>query len=71
MKENGYLAILILIKFVSIYSGPHFFFKEQYQNRKVNSIYFDDLNYSSIKQNLDGVSDKKKYRIRWYGDYIY
>jgi hypothetical protein len=47
----------------------HFFFKEQYQNRKVNSIYFDDLNYSSIKQNLDGVSDKKKYRIRWYGDY--
>ena len=46
-----------------------FFFKEQYQNRNVNSIYFDDLNYSSIKQNLDGVSNKKKYRIRWYGDF--
>ena len=27
------------------------------------------MNYSSIKQNLDGVSNKKKYRIRWYGDF--
>jgi len=46
-----------------------FFFGPQYSNRRVNSIYFDDTNYSSINQNLDGVSDKKKYRLRWYGDY--
>ena len=47
----------------------NFFFTNQYLDRKVNSIYFDDLNYSSIRQNLDGVSNKKKYRIRWYGDF--
>ena len=43
------------------------FFNKQYPDRRVNSIYFDDDNYSSIKENLDGVSNKKKIRIRWYG----
>ena len=31
-------------------------------------IYFDTNNYVSIRQNLDGVSNKKKIRIRWYGN---
>jgi len=46
----------------------NFFFCKQYPNRKVNSIYFDDINYSSILENLDGVSEKKKIRVRWYGE---
>ena len=45
----------------------NFFFSVQYPKRKINSLYFDDLNYSSINENLDGTSEKKKYRIRWYG----
>ena len=44
------------------------FFQNQYPYRKVNSIYFDTNNYTSIRQNLDGISEKKKVRIRWYGD---
>ena len=47
----------------------NFFFTNQYADRYVNSIYFDDVNYSSIRQNLDGVSNKKKYRLRWYDDF--
>ena len=43
------------------------FFREHYPPRKVNSIYFDTDDYLSIRQNLDGVSNKKKIRIRWYG----
>ncbi len=46
----------------------NFFFRFQYPKRKVNSIYFDNSGYSSIKENLDGVSNKKKIRLRWYGD---
>jgi hypothetical protein len=40
--------------------------KKSYDDRCVNSIYFDDINYSSVKDNLVGISDRKKYRIRWY-----
>tara|TARA_B100000795_G_C22782016_1_gene432802 strand:- start:53 stop:727 length:675 start_codon:yes stop_codon:yes gene_type:complete len=43
------------------------FFSTQHPNRRVNSIYFDNANLSSIRQNLDGVSEKKKIRVRWYG----
>ena len=43
-------------------------YKESFPLRKVNSIYFDDYNLSSIYQNLDGVTEKKKLRIRWYGN---
>ena len=42
-------------------------FNNQHPNRRVNSIYFDDKDYSSIIENLDGVSNKKKFRVRWYG----
>ena len=45
-----------------------FFFNIHFPTRKVNSIYFDNSSYSSIRQNLDGVSVKKKIRLRWYGD---
>jgi len=44
------------------------FFRPQYPLRKVNSIYFDTHDYESIRQNLDGISNKKKIRIRWYGN---
>ena len=44
-----------------------FFFKNHYPSRKVNSIYYDDINLSNIIQNLDGVSNRVKYRVRWYG----
>jgi hypothetical protein len=44
-----------------------FLFHIQHPKRHVNSIYFDDNNYTSIKDNLDGVSDRSKYRVRWYG----
>tara|TARA_B100000035_G_scaffold304392_1_gene304069 strand:+ start:434 stop:1117 length:684 start_codon:yes stop_codon:yes gene_type:complete len=43
-------------------------FNFQHNKRKVNSLYFDDKNLSSIRENLDGVSEKTKYRIRWYGN---
>ena len=45
----------------------NFYFSVHYPKRKINSLYFDDLKYSSINENLDGISQKKKYRIRWYG----
>ena len=54
---------------VSSLMRSKFFFRTHYPTRRVNSIYFDTNDYSSIRQNLDGVSEKKKIRIRWYGNY--
>jgi len=32
----------------------------------VNSIYFDDASLSALRQNLDGVGERIKLRLRWY-----
>ena len=61
-KSNNFLVLInALIR-------SNLFFRTQYPLRKVNSVYFDTYNYNSIRQNLDGVSNKKKIRIRWYGN---
>ena len=38
-----------------------------YDNRKVNSIYFDNVDFSSVRDNLTGISERSKLRLRWYG----
>ena len=40
----------------------------EYGDRNVNSIYFDTENFQSAQDNLAGISDRKKYRVRWYND---
>ena len=39
-----------------------------YDNRKVNSIYFDDVGFSSVRDNLSGIAQRNKLRLRWYGN---
>ena len=43
-------------------------FREVFYLRKVNNIYFDTEGYNNYFDNILGVSDRKKIRIRWYGD---
>ena len=42
--------------------------KKLYDNRVINNIYLDDLNFKFFKDNIDGISDRIKIRIRWYGE---
>lgn len=42
-------------------------FEEKYNERYVNSIYFDSLTLKSASDNLAGNRERVKYRIRWYG----
>jgi hypothetical protein len=42
--------------------------KKAYQPRIVNSIYFDDAQFTAANDNITGVSRRSKYRLRWYGD---
>ena len=43
---------------------------KKYDNRHVNSLYFDNPGYSSIRDNITGLSERSKYRLRWYDDSI-
>ena len=43
-------------------------FHEIYSKRNVNNIYFDNSDLTSFIDNIEGVRDRKKVRIRWYGD---
>ena len=43
-------------------------FKEVFQERQVNSIYFDDRVFSCFNENLEGNPNRTKIRLRWYGD---
>ena len=38
----------------------------EHEDRIVNSIYYDTNDFKSAQDNLAGISDRKKYRIRWY-----
>jgi len=40
---------------------------EMYPERQVNSIYYDTPDFESVRDNLSGVSDRNKLRLRWYG----
>ena len=42
-------------------------FDRLYPDRYVNNIYFDDFEFNACQFNLAGISDRVKYRYRWYG----
>ena len=45
----------------------HRFIKRSFPTRRINSIYLDSLDMSAASDNLSGISDRVKHRIRWYG----
>lgn len=46
------------------------FFKEIYNRRTINNLYFDDHSHSFYKMNVSGVGSRSKYRLRWYNDHF-
>ena len=56
-------------KILKILKTIPFNLKEKYQPRSVNNIYFDTYNNHSTMEHLDGIKNRYKIRIRWYGDF--
>ncbi len=44
------------------------FFRKIYFPRYINNIYLDTPELDAYYDNIGGKSERKKYRIRWYGD---
>ena len=42
-------------------------FYEKYQSRRVNSIYYDTQNFQLAEDSMNGLSNRYKIRIRYYG----
>ncbi len=42
-------------------------FRQLYPDRTINNIYFDTPNLTTYHQNVAGIAERKKYRVRWYG----
>lgn len=43
-------------------------FRTAFPPRRVNSIYLDTPGYRNLSENLAGVPDRQKLRLRWYGE---
>ncbi len=43
-------------------------FSVAYPTRRVNNVYFDTPELSSVDANLAGISERWKLRLRWYGN---
>ena len=46
-----------------------FGFIQSFDKRKICSLYYDDFKYSSVADNLSGITPRSKYRLRWYSDF--
>ncbi len=42
-------------------------FYKAFPDRWVNNIYFDTPGFTTCEENLIGISNRKKFRLRWYG----
>ncbi|HXV63086.1 MAG TPA: VTC domain-containing protein [Vicinamibacteria bacterium] len=45
-------------------------FSEIFEERDVNNIYFDSVRMNNYSDNVEGSRDRKKHRIRWYGELL-
>lgn len=43
-------------------------FREAFPLRQVNNVYFDTANFSAYRDNIMGIANRSKFRIRWYGN---
>jgi len=43
-------------------------FKRKFPSRKISSVYFDDIEFSSLRDNIDGNPNRDKLRLRFYND---
>lgn len=61
--ENGFSSANVLL-----YLYKNFVIKEKFAPRKINSIYFDTTNFDYLFDNLTGIKNRVKSRLRFYSD---
>jgi SPX domain protein involved in polyphosphate accumulation len=68
-KERKYAISDVDVYMVeNLVRGHPAMFSQPYPPRYVNNIYFDSSRFQSYSDNVVGAMQRKKFRIRWYGD---
>ncbi len=60
LNEYHYTSSMLWLNEIAI--------RRTYPDRYVNSLYFDDVSYQSVRDNLAGISERRKMRLRWYSN---
>lgn len=42
-------------------------YQKVFDERIINNIYFDTKDFKAVAENMDGLSNREKIRVRWYG----
>lgn len=45
-------------------------FRKIFPDRQVNNVYWDTLGLQTYHDNVMGIAERQKFRIRWYGDEV-
>ena len=53
---------------ISLIKSHPIILSEIYKERKINNIYFDTIDFKNFSDNVIGLSNRLKIRIRWYGE---
>ena len=67
-ERKFFIDNLTIEKIESIVRLNSFVFSEIYSSRYINNIYFDTNSFSNYFDNVDGLSNRFKVRVRWYGE---
>jgi len=43
-------------------------FRKAFPDRQINNIYFDTPSLTTLEDNVSGIANRKKFRVRWYGE---
>ncbi len=58
LNELEFLEVKYFLKYINSFKS--------FPDRNVTSLYYETFDYSSVKDNISGVSNRKKLRLRWY-----
>ena len=68
-KERKYAISDVSIDVVENYVRSHpAMFSKPFPPRQINNIYFDTPKFQNYMDNIVGAKQRRKYRIRWYGE---
>ena len=66
-QEKKYtFSITNLLDVKKSIQNSNFSISKSYENRFVNSLYLDSFDYLNYEENLGGISNRSKARLRWY-----